>query len=405
MATTPQLNSSGFRAIFEKLPSVEPDPILGLTARYRGDNRPNKVNGSIGLFVDSEGNPLMPKVVQSISSVDAFVGYLPICGDAHYVELTNKRFGLGRYEFGIQTLGSTQAVRIALEFFKMSGGQNVIIPTPSWPNHEKITKALGLQVISIDHLNPSHSFNFPGILESIRFAKSLSCIILQPFCHNPTGVDMSLEQAFDINQAILARGGDVQLLLDCSYLGFRDREHEERILSVFTAPHFLAHSYSKNFGLYSRRTGALLLYGFTDSQIKIARENAENIIRVMNSSPPVDGAFIASKVLSDDEKFEAWKAEMSDWRNRILSLRMAFAESFQEPVRSLIISQHGLFSFIPTELLRKQLRNNKAAQESLIERHAFYAVQLPQGLRISIPGLRTPEIARLCGKYVADCVA
>ena len=46
--------------MFETISMAPPDPILGLTEAFRKDSNPDKINLSVGVYKDSQGNtPLL----------------------------------------------------------------------------------------------------------------------------------------------------------------------------------------------------------------------------------------------------------------------------------------------------------------------------------------------------------
>ena len=42
--------------MFEVLPHLAPDPILGLSAAFREDTNPNKIDLGVGVYKDEQGN-------------------------------------------------------------------------------------------------------------------------------------------------------------------------------------------------------------------------------------------------------------------------------------------------------------------------------------------------------------
>jgi len=70
------------------LTPAPPDPILGLTETFRADTRPDKVNLSVGVYVDDTGvTPVIPCVLEAerrLLQKAGSKGYLPIDGRPGY---------------------------------------------------------------------------------------------------------------------------------------------------------------------------------------------------------------------------------------------------------------------------------------------------------------------------------
>jgi aspartate aminotransferase len=70
------------------LTPAAPDPILGLAEAFKSDKRPDKVNLSVGVYVDDSGvTPVIPSVLEAERRLLAKAGskgYLPIDGRAGF---------------------------------------------------------------------------------------------------------------------------------------------------------------------------------------------------------------------------------------------------------------------------------------------------------------------------------
>ena len=52
--------------MFEVLPHLAPDPILGLSAAFREDTNPNKIDLGVGVYKDEQGNtPILSSVAKA----------------------------------------------------------------------------------------------------------------------------------------------------------------------------------------------------------------------------------------------------------------------------------------------------------------------------------------------------
>ena len=87
-------------------------------------------------------------------------------------------------------------------------------------------------------------------------------MLLHGCCHNPTGIDPTPEQWQEL-AALSAKNGWLPLF-DFAYQGLANGLDEDAYgLRAFAANHkelLVASSFSKNFGLYNERVGALPLW-------------------------------------------------------------------------------------------------------------------------------------------------
>ncbi|MEC8227800.1 MAG: aromatic amino acid aminotransferase, partial [Pseudomonadota bacterium] len=52
--------------MFEVLPQLAPDPILGLSAAYKQDSNPSKIDLGVGVYKDEQGNtPILSAVAKA----------------------------------------------------------------------------------------------------------------------------------------------------------------------------------------------------------------------------------------------------------------------------------------------------------------------------------------------------
>jgi len=83
-------------------------------------------------------------------------------------------------------------------------------------------------------------------------------------------------------------------------------------------------------GLYGERIGALHIVTSDKDTAAKALSQIKMIIRPNYSSPPLHGARIAERVLSNKENLEAWKVELKAVAERIISMRTALRKKLEE---------------------------------------------------------------------------
>jgi aspartate/tyrosine/aromatic aminotransferase len=214
--------------------------------------------------------------------------------------------------------------------------------------------------------------------------------LLHGCCHNPTGVDLNAQQWRAVVEVASAR--KLLPLIDFAYQGFAAglREDAEGVNIVAAAlPEVLvASSYSKNFGLYSERVGALTLVAGSSDAAQASLSHIKTVIRSNYSNPPQHGAAIVATVLADPALRAEWEVEVAEMRDRINTMRHLFVETLNEKGVdrdfSFIARQRGMFSF--SGLSSEQIK-------ALRERHAVYAVSSG---RFSVAGMTEHNMDYLC---------
>jgi aspartate/tyrosine/aromatic aminotransferase len=154
----------------------------------------------------------------------------------------------------------------------------------------------------------------------------------------------------------------------------------------------VAQSFSKNFGLYCERVGALHLVAPSGVSIQGAKSQLSLIARAEYSNPPRFGAQIVETVLSDSGLRQQWKQDLNTMSSRITSMRKQLRANLEDLGTpgdwSHIESQIGMFSY--TGL-------SKAHVDKLKEEYHIYL--MPSG-RVSICGLNEANI-----DYVANSIS
>jgi aspartate aminotransferase len=399
---TPRLSDTEF-PMFDAIQAAPPDAILGLTEAFRNDSNPHKVNLTVGVYKDETGGtPILNSVKVAEARLlegESSKGYLPIGGLGEFCDLTQRLYFGDDHEAvssgraaTFQTPGGTGALRVAADFIHQNfPSASIWCSTPTWPNHPKVFKAAGVNVENYPYFDAeSHGVNINGMLAAIKEAPPGDIICLHACCHNPTGADPSAEQWKQIADAVYGRG--LLPFLDFAYLGFGDGiESDRAALTEFARPGselLVASSYSKNFGLYSERVGALTVVTTDADTARTVSSQVKATIRTNYSNPPAHGASIVREILLDAALRQQWDGELADMRERINGMRKLFTQTMADrlPGRdfSFIERQRGMFSY--TGLTAEQV-------DLLREKFSIYIVR--DG-RINVAGINSGNVGRLC---------
>jgi aspartate/tyrosine/aromatic aminotransferase len=382
-----------------------PDPLLGISAAYKADPRSEKVDLGVGIYKDAGGNTPVLGAVKAAEALilerQATKAYEGPRGNAGFCEAIEREvFGAqsealsdGRVA-SFTSPGGCGAIFLAMSLAaRVSGEGRVWISTPSWPNHVNVAAAAGREALGYPYMDPATGeVAFEAMMDALRQARPGDIVIFQGPCHNPTGIDLSVEQwaylgDFCARQMLFP-------LLDVAYQGF-GAGLEEDIMGVraFLAAcpeAMVAYSCSKNFGLYRERTGCFLLQAGSATAASAAASHVAEIARAVYSMPPAHGAAIVETILSHADLSEQWKGELETMRKRMLALRKSFSEALNEATGSdafsPLASQNGMFSMLPvqgpaTDMLRLQ-----------------FGIYMPASGRINVAGLPEDRLEQLAGQ-------
>ena len=350
--------------MFQSVELAPRDPIIGLTEAFAADSRPTKVNLGVGVYCDDNGKiPLLRAVREAEKArVEAGVprGYLPIEGLAAYDAAVQKMlFGAdsaliaaGRLVTA-QALGGTGALKIGADFLRRMNPQaQVLISDPSWENHRALFEGAGFKVGTYPYYDaPTRGLNFAGMCAALRAAPAGTIIALHACCHNPTGVDLAIEQWREVARICKAQG--LVPMLDIAYQGFGDGVDTDaaavRLFADEGLSFFVASSFSKSFSLYGERVGALtIVTGSSDESARVLSQ-LKRVIRTNYSNPPTHGGSIVAAVLGDARLRALWEEELAEMRNRIKAMRKALVEGLKargvQGDYSFVLKQNGMFSY------------------------------------------------------------
>ena len=351
-------------SLFSAVELAPRDPILGLNEAFNADPRTDKVNLGVGVYCNEEGRiPLLRAVIEAETqraAQHASRGYLPIDGIATYDQAVQKLiFGAespllaaGRV-VTVQAVGGTGALKIGADFLKrLSPNAVVAISDPSWENHRALFETAGFPVQNYRYYDaPSNDVNRAGMLEDLNNLPAGSIVVLHACCHNPTGVDLGLDDWKNVLEVVKAKGHVP--FLDMAYQGFGDGIAEDafavRLFAESGLDFFVSSSFSKSFSLYGERVGALsIVTGNKDESTRVLSQ-VKRVIRPTSSTPPTHGATIVATVLNSDELRQMWEAELGEMRQRIHGMRQQMvsllAEYGAKRDFSFVGRQAGMFSY------------------------------------------------------------
>uniref|UniRef100_UPI000E55A91B aspartate aminotransferase, mitochondrial n=1 Tax=Urocitellus parryii TaxID=9999 RepID=UPI000E55A91B len=122
---------------------------------------------------------------------------------------------------------------------------------------------------------------------------------------------------------------------DMAYQGFASGDGNK---DAWAVRHFieqginvcLCQSYAKNMGLYGERVGAFTIVCKDADEAKRVESQLKIVIRPLYSNPPLNGARIASTILTSPDLRKQWLQEVKGMADRIISMRTQLVSNLKK---------------------------------------------------------------------------
>jgi aspartate aminotransferase len=394
---------------FARIARVPGDPILSLMDAYQADNNPAKLDLGVGVYKDAQGLTPIPHAVklaeQRLLDSETSKTYVGGHGDARFGSLLSQLvLGvdnplLTERAGATQTPGGTGALRLSADFIAQClPGRGIWLSDPTWPIHESLFAAAGLQVGHYPYVGADNQLNVEAMLAALAHVPEGDVVLLHACCHNPTGFDLTPRDWKRVLDVIKAR--ELLPLIDFAYQGFGDGLEQDafavRLFASELPELLITSSCSKNFGLYRERTGALIVCAETAGKLQDIRSQLAFIARNLWSTPPAHGAAVVATVLADHALQALWMSELQTMRKRVASLRSGLVEALQPHGLAErfghISQQRGMFSY--TGLSPQQVQRL---------RDEFSVYMVASG-RANVAGLDANRLEQLASAIARVCM-
>lgn len=394
--------------MFNVLPQLAPDPILGLSAAFKQDPNPNKIDLGVGVYKDEQGNtPIVSAVAKATrilieqestktyitpQGVQGFIDNMLslILGEKSPVLMADR-------VAAVQAPGGCGALRILAELLtRVDKDLTVWVSDPTWANHIPLIGNAGLELKTYPYFDKaSASIKFDQMLDALKQIPKGDVVLFHGCCHNPTGGDLTQDQWREV-LAVTEQQGFLPFF-DIAYQGFGDGlETDAFAIRLFaeTLPEvIIAASCSKNFGLYRERVGLAAIVSENAQVRQIAQSQIQNVARGIYSMPPSYGGALVDIILSDAELKQEWIDEVDAMRTRMQGLRAmlvnALASKGSSKDFSFINAQKGMFSYlcISPEQVQKMREQN--------------SVYFVDSSRVNIAGINQNNVEPLADAIIA----
>jgi len=393
--------------MFENLPQLPADPILGLMDAFRNDSNANKIDLGVGVYKNEQGEtPVLESVKlaeRDILEQEKTKVYIGPAGAVEFgTAMQNLLLGADHPALRdnrvttIQTPGGCGALRVAAELVKKGNPDATIwVSDPTWGNHIPLLGDTGLQIKTYPYYDAvNHQIRFDAMTDALQQAQQGDLILLHGCCHNPSGADLSQEQWQTLTNMANEKG--FTPFIDIAYQGFGAGIEEDaygvRLMAEQLPELLIASSCSKNFGIYRERVGAVLMVAKNAEQARACSSQLARIVRGIYSMPPSHGAAVVAHILENDVLRQHWLGELNAMRERIHNLRGQLLDQLNAKGAgsdfSFITRQSGMFSFLDI---------SPAQVQRLREEFSIY---MTSDSRISVAGINNNNLDYLSSAIV-----
>ncbi|GAA6137631.1 aspartate/tyrosine/aromatic aminotransferase [Arenicella sp. 4NH20-0111] len=380
--------------MFQHLETLPADPILGLNQTFLKDDNPDKINLSVGVYQNAQGQtPIftaVKKAEQELIDAQLTKTYAPQAGDPTFLNQVSRLLigdtlvdELGDRLEAVMTPGGCGALRMGAELLVSTGFKGKVwVSDPTWANHFPLLQSAGLSLTTYRYYDEAtNGVNFEAMMEDISNIPEGDIVLLHGCCHNPTGADISSEQWDQVISVLQER--NLVPFIDVAYQGFGEGLDEDAYgvrTAVSKLPEVLvANSCSKNFGMYRERTGVIMVVTENGRQTQAAKSHIMSAARRCYSMSPYHGAGVVGHLLNSPQLTAEWKSELNKVRERMNRLRVGLAEGLnaaQSRINFDFVSRsNGMFCYLGIP------------QADVLTLRSEYGIYLLESTRINVAGL------------------
>jgi len=394
--------------MFEVLPQLPADPILGLSTAFKADPNPLKIDLGVGVYKDEEGRtPILSSIAKAqriLLDTETSKTYITPQGVQGYIDgMIELLLGkanpavLANRVAAVQAPGGCGALRILSELLKRCNANTTVwVSDPTWANHIPLIGSAGLKIETYPYFDKGQAnIRFDAMVECLEKVKAGDVVLLHGCCHNPTGADLSKDQ-WQVVLELAQKTGFIPFI-DVAYLGFGDSLEDDAFgtrLLVNNLPEvIIAASCSKNFGLYRERVGLALMVTQSSATRNAIQTQIQSIARAIYSMPPSYGGALVDIVLNNAELRAEWITEVEMMRSRMQDLRALLVNKLKEYGADrdfdFVNRQKGMFSYLcisPEQVM------------AMRDKHSVYFVE---SSRVNIAGISLKNVDSLAKSLVS----
>ncbi|MDH3554142.1 MAG: aminotransferase class I/II-fold pyridoxal phosphate-dependent enzyme, partial [Gammaproteobacteria bacterium] len=221
--------------MFESLQTMPADAILGLIAEHRDDPRPNKIDLGVGVYRNAAGEtPVLASVKKAehrILETQISKAYLGTAGSPDFnsamQEMTFAGAASDERLVTIQTPGGSGSLRVAAGILLRARQDTTVwVSEPTWANHVPLLGGAGLKLKPYPYYDTTkHVIQTDAMLDALRAAPKGDVVLFHACCHNPSGLDPSVDDWRTITDILVER--ELIPFIDTAYQGFAKNLDED----------------------------------------------------------------------------------------------------------------------------------------------------------------------------------
>lgn len=412
--TMPGDRRNGVETQYNHFPVIEDDPILGLRLKYdaksnlpvisdpRAELGTCRFLGAVGEIVDESGATYTPPAVRKMMArhmpetqnhgYQTGLGYEPFCRLAAEHLLGEEIIdGVGSRLISAQVLGGTGGLHDSIQLHRKAFPDSAVAFSEfSWPAYMVINGETSVKnAILYRYYDPiSGQIDMKGLKEDMRKLPPNTLFSVQVCGHNGTGADPTRAQFDEI--AGLAAELALPVQLDIAYHTLV-RGHAEDTYAIHAflkagVNLFIVDSFSKKFGTYDLRVGALHVILRSEQQAQSAKKLLVNrVFRGVRSNHVADSAKIVAGVMESQELSAELAADQDRVRAQLNSRRQLAVD------RLNALGNHNHDHLRQGGGMFGLLNLGAGAQQYMMENHGVFLPKVMyKGLelvRASFPGL------------------
>lgn len=389
---------------FSKVPSVAKDPIFSAFEKFKSSENPNKMNLSIGMFVNELGEQIVYKSVEEAEKIihasNLYKEYPQFGGAPEFTSAIQNLFFTpdsqvvkeGRV-FVSQMITGGAALRISAELIQKFISNKIHVSNETFGPYKNILA--NMEIHYYPYFNKEKQcLDTQAFLEYLNEIEDRSVINLQLSSHNPTALDFSRDEWDKVCEVMKAKKHLAQF--DAAYLGYGTGSIEGDLYPIhkFSENYIemlICHSSAKNFTNYSDDIGSIICVLNKKEPIEKIKSHLIILSRSLFSFVSLYGARIIEKVLNTPELNKLRNEEQTEVYNRIKSIRNKVIDEMDRQNVNVNLkflrAQSGIYMF---------LNLNDDQVQTLAEK---YNIFLCGGGRVSLSGLTSDKIS-----YFVECI-
>jgi aspartate/tyrosine/aromatic aminotransferase len=388
------------QSIFSNLPDIAKNKLFDIARLYNLSENPNKMDLSIGMLYDQEGNLIQFKSVETAQKM--------IHGDE-----MNKEYpiitGIPEYNSAIQNLFFSAdsdvvkekriltchsitggaSLRIGAEVIKKFLIKKIHLSNMTFGPYHNIFS--NLEIAYYPYFNEDNrSLDLQAFLKYLNTIQNGSIINLQLSGHNPTALDWSKSDWDEIAEIMKERNH--LAFFDVAYLGYGSGSIEEDLYAIHKFAQkkvemMISYSSAKNFSNFSDDVGAFLVVFNNPEPVMKLKSHLVVINRSIFSFVSLYGSRVVERILNNESLRTLWKIDMKNVIDLIFSLRAKVIDEMKKQNLKINLdflkAQKGLYIF---------LNLNADQVEKLREK---YSIFLCERGRLNITSIKEKNITYL----------